>query len=47
MRILALETTDKTGTVAALCDANLLAELELDHNAAKRPVAGPGASRPC
>ena len=31
MRILALETTDKTGSVAALADANLLAELELDH----------------
>jgi tRNA threonylcarbamoyladenosine biosynthesis protein TsaB len=31
MRILALETTDKTGSVAALCDTNLLAELTLDH----------------
>ncbi len=31
MRILALETTDKTGSVAALGDDNLLAELSLDH----------------
>lgn len=32
MRILALETTDKTGSVAALDDYNLLAELMLDQN---------------
>jgi tRNA threonylcarbamoyladenosine biosynthesis protein TsaB len=32
MRILAIETTDKTGTVAAVEDGNLLADLELDHN---------------
>lgn len=31
MRILALETAGKTGTVAGLSDANLLVELELDH----------------
>ncbi|MEN6459732.1 MAG: tRNA (adenosine(37)-N6)-threonylcarbamoyltransferase complex dimerization subunit type 1 TsaB [Thermoguttaceae bacterium] len=30
MKILALETTDKVGGVAALCDANVLAELDLD-----------------
>ena len=32
MRILALETTDKTGNVAALDNYNLLAELMLDQN---------------
>ncbi len=32
MRILALETTDKTGSVAALHDCNILAQLMLDHN---------------
>ncbi|MBU4272841.1 MAG: tRNA (adenosine(37)-N6)-threonylcarbamoyltransferase complex dimerization subunit type 1 TsaB [Planctomycetes bacterium] len=32
MRILALETTDKTGSVAALDNYNLLAELMLDQN---------------
>ena len=31
MRILALETTDKIGSVAAIADDNLLAELRLDH----------------
>ena len=31
MRILALETTDKIGSVAAAADDNLLAELMLDH----------------
>ena len=30
MRILALETTDKIGGVAAIADGNLLAELTLD-----------------
>jgi tRNA threonylcarbamoyladenosine biosynthesis protein TsaB len=30
MRVLALETTDKTGTVAALSDSNLLEELALE-----------------
>ncbi len=32
MRILALETTDKIGSVAAIADDNLLAELMLDHS---------------
>ena len=32
MRILALETTDKTGSVAALDDCNILAQLMLDQN---------------
>ena len=32
MRILAIETTDKIGSVAAFDDANLLAELVLDHS---------------
>ena len=41
MRILALETTEKTGSVAALDDGNLLAELSLDQNAAQRPIVGP------
>ncbi len=31
MRILALETTEKTGGVAALDDCNLLHTLDLDH----------------
>jgi len=31
LRILALETTEKAGSVAAACDGNLLAELELSH----------------
>lgn len=31
MRILAIETSDKTGSVAAMADGNLLAELILDH----------------
>ena len=31
MRIFALETTEKAGSVAAMCDGNLLAELSLGH----------------
>lgn len=42
MRILALETTDKTGTVAALCDANLLAELRLGHEQRSAQSLAPG-----
>ena len=42
MRILALETADKTGTVAALSDDNLLAELELEHTQRSAQSLAPG-----
>jgi tRNA threonylcarbamoyladenosine biosynthesis protein TsaB len=42
MRILALETADKTGTVAALSDGNLLAELELDRTQRSAQSLAPG-----
>ncbi len=42
MRILALETTEKLGTVAALDDANLLAELTLDRLQRSAQSLAPG-----
>ncbi len=47
MRILAMETTDKTGSVAAIDGDNLLAELMLDHTPTQCPVAGPRHRTPC
>ncbi len=42
MRILALETTDKTGGVAALDDSNLLLELTLDQSQRSAQSLAPG-----
>jgi len=42
MRILAIETTDKTGTVAAASDGNLLCELELDRRQRSAQSLAPG-----
>ena len=42
MRILAIETTDKTGTVAATSDGNLLCELELDRQQRSAQSLAPG-----
>ena len=42
MRILALETTEMVGSVAALCDGNLLAELELDRQQRTAQSLAPG-----
>ena len=40
MRIMALETTEKLGTVAAMLDGNLLAELTLEpRNAVPKSLA--------
>ena len=45
MRILALETTDKTGSVAAIDDDNLLAELMLDHTQRSAQSLAPAMQR--
>ena len=45
MRILALETTDKTGSVAAMADDNLLAELMLDHTQRSAQSLAPAIDR--
>ena len=45
MRMLALETTDKTGSVAAMADNNLLAELMLDHTQRSAQSLAPAMSR--
>jgi tRNA threonylcarbamoyladenosine biosynthesis protein TsaB len=42
MRILAIETTDKTGTVAVAEDGNVLAELELDKRYRSAQSLAPG-----
>lgn len=42
MRILALETTEKTGTVAAISDTNLLIEQELDSSQRSAQSLAPG-----
>jgi len=42
MRILALETTDKTGSVAVAEDANVLLELELEQNQRSAQSLAPG-----
>ena len=47
MRILALETTEKTGSVAALDGDNLLGELNLDHTQRSAQSLAPGQSKRC
>lgn len=42
MRILALETTEAIGSVAAICDGNLLAELKLDPTRRSAQSLAPG-----
>jgi tRNA threonylcarbamoyladenosine biosynthesis protein TsaB len=42
MRILALETTEAVGSVAAMCDGSLLAELELDPGQRSAQSLAPG-----
>jgi len=42
MRILALETTEMIGSVAAMCDGNLLAELELNPQQRSAQSLAPG-----
>jgi tRNA threonylcarbamoyladenosine biosynthesis protein TsaB len=45
MRILAIETTDKTGSVAAMADDNLLADLMLDRTQRSAQSLAPAISR--
>ena len=45
MRILALETSDKTGSVAAMADGNLLAELMLDRTQRSAQSLAPAMQR--
>ena len=45
MRILAIETTDKTGTIAAADGSNLLAEMELDRSQRSAQSLVPGLHR--
>ena len=47
MRILALETTDKIGSVAAIADDNPLAELMLDHGQRSAQSLAPRRRIPC
>ena len=45
MRILALETSDKTGSLAAIADGNLLAELMLDRTQRSAQSLAPAMQR--